>query len=250
MDLSTTAGKPGAPQQGTLHVHFLGLTAIEAAWQLQLEIADELQAAGNVSGALLLCEHPLGITVGRDGSSADVHVDRTELEHIGSYLHFPARGGGAWVHHPGQLMAYFIVPCERLGDSTARWCERLVDATNEAAAELGASWQETTDHRPGAAGRCGQFAFVGAAVKQGLSCYGACWNVVVPRPVLQMVNWGPGVRPTTLAAERMRPTTMSSVRESWSRHLASQAGFDRVHVWTGHPRLKRTRQPGCVVVET
>jgi lipoyl(octanoyl) transferase len=249
MDRSNTAGKTRSPQSAALHVHFLGLTAIEAAWQLQQEIADELQVDGHLGGALLLCEHPLGVTVGRDGSSADVSVDRAELERIGSYLHFPARGGGAWVHHPGQLMAYFIVPSERHGDTPARWCERLSDATNEAAAELGASWQATAS-RPGAAGRCGQFAFIGAAVKQGVSCYGACWNVVVPRPVLQMVNWGPGVRPTTLAAERMRPTTMSSVRECWSRHLASQAGYDRVHVWTGHPRLKRTRQPGCIVVET
>ena len=51
-----------------------------------------------------------------------------------------------------------------------------------------------------------------------------------------------GSRITSLAAQRLKPTSMHSVRESIVRHLAAQFGYEHSHTYTGHPLLKRERR--------
>lgn len=240
---------PGRRQSTALHVHFLGLTAVDAAIQLQEELVNEIASRTDTYGVILLCEHPFGFSVGREGTGEDLRIDRDEFALRGVAVRWQSRGGRTWVNHPGQLVAYAILPLTRLSLSAPRWCDVLTDAAIATAAELAVP-VEACSNPVGAGGRCGQFAFVGTAIRQGVSLFGGCLNVAIPRPTLFLADWGPGVRPTTLATERMRPTAMSAVRECWIRHLAAEAGYDRYHVWTGHPRLRRTHQPGYVFAPT
>lgn len=240
---------PGRRKSSALHVHLLGLAEQRSVFQLQDELALEIAERTDTYGELLICEHPFGISVGREAHAEDLRIDRDEFDRRGIAVNWSPRGGRAWMHHPGQLAAYFIAPITRLELTAEEWCAKLAAASSDTAHELGAVIEESPTV-PGACGRCGQFAFVGAAIRNGVSLFGACLNVAVPRDVLQMANWGPGVRPSTISAERMRPTAMSAVREGWVRQLAAHTGYDRVHLSTGHPRLKRTEQPGYVFAET
>ncbi|HET6422968.1 MAG TPA: hypothetical protein VFG20_04750 [Planctomycetaceae bacterium] len=240
---------PGRRKSAALHVHLLGLAEQRSVVHLQDELAQEIAERDDTYGTLLICEHPFGISVGREAHAEDLRVDRDDFDRRGISVNWTPRGGRVWVHHPGQLACYFLAPITRLGITAEDWCRRLAAAAADTAHELGVAIEEPSAI-PGASARCGQFAFVGAAIRNGVSLFGSCLNVSVPRDVLQMANWGPGVRPSTISAERMRPTAMAAVREGWVRQLAAHTGYDRMHLTTGHLRLKRTEQPGYVFAET
>lgn len=238
---------PGRRTSAALQVHLLGLTDLNAALMLQERIAAEIADRTDTYGVLLLCEHPNGVTIGREGSAEDLLVDRGELTSRNIVVRWEHRGGGAWAHHPGQLLAYLILPVGRLGWTAPTYCERL----SQAFAAVGSEQRvlPTASLRPGLSGRCGQMGFVGAAVSDGVSRFGGCLNVAVPRAPLRMVNWGPGVRPTSLAAERMRPAGMASLRECWMRHLAAACDYEHLQLWTGHPWLQRTTRRLVICTE-
>jgi len=232
-----------------LHVHLLGPTELDAAVRLQEQISAEIMQRHDRYGVLLLCEHPNGVSIGRDGSAADLHLDREELLARGVPVRWMRRGGGTWVHHPGQIVAYMIAPLERLGLTVGDFQHSLVTALTAVGREQKLLLNE--EHgRAALSARCGAVGFVGAGVNEQVSQFGGCLNVCVPRAALNVVSWGSQVRPSSVAAERMRPTTMASLRESWIRHLAKHCGYDRYHVWTGHPALRRTTRRMYVVTQS
>jgi lipoate-protein ligase B len=247
--LAVTDWTPGRHASSALQVSLLGRTALSAVLALQDRIAADLAERNDTYGVLLLCEHPIGVTFGREGSAADLQSDRHELVSRNVPVEWLRRGGGAWAHHDGQLVAYVLVPCQRLGIDAASLAARLTASLVSVGEEFGAI-VEAVDAPPGARGRCGQFGFVGASLRDGVSQFGGCLNVSVPRAAMQLVRWGEGVRATCLATERMRPTAMAAVRECWLRHLAELFQYERIHLGTGHPWLRRTRRPGVVYAET
>lgn len=232
-----------------LHVHLLGPTELDAAVTLQEKLSADIAQRSDRYGVLLMCEHPNGVTIGRDGSAADLQLDREELQARGIPVRWLRRGGGTWVHHPGQIVSYLIAPLDRLELTVCDYQHRLLQALND----LGHEQKLLVSEAAGTAGlsaRCGTVGFVGAGVHDQVSQFGGCLNVSVPRAALNVVSWGREVRPSSIAAERMRPTTMASLRESWIRHLAKQCGYDRYHVWTGHPALRRTTRRMYVVTQS
>jgi lipoyl(octanoyl) transferase len=238
---------PGRRTSAALQVHLLGPTDLDAALFVQDRVTAELAARNDTFGVLLLCEHPQGVTIGRDGSAADLQADRAELQSRGVPVRWLQRGGGAWAHHPGQLVAYVLLPVSRLGWSAPDYARRLTQSLSAVGIEQRLLPAEASS--PGLAGRCGQSGFIGAAVSDGISHFGACLNVSVPKAALQLVDWGRDVRPTSLATERMRPLGMASIRECWIRHLAAQCGYEQVHLWTGHPLLHATTRRMYVCAE-
>lgn len=231
-----------------LHVHLLGPTDLDAAVTLQDQISAEIAQRTDRYGVLLLCEHPNGVSIGRDGSAADLHLDREELLSRGVPVRWMRRGGGTWVHHPGQIVAYLITPLDRLGLTVCDFQQRLASALTDVGREQKLLLSEECNPAQLSA-RCGTVGFVGAGVNEQVSQFGGCLNVSVPRAALNVVSWGHQIRPSSISAERMRPTTMASLRESWIRHLANQCGYDRYHVWTGHPALRRTTRRMYVVTQ-
>ena len=109
-------------------------------------------------------------------------------------------------------------------------------ATRDAVASPG------TGGVPGIGCRCGQFAFLGAAVKSWVSYHGMFVNVAPCLELMRLARSGCGMRVTSLAAQRVRHTPMHSVREALVRHLAEQFGYRQFHIHTGHPLLKRERR--------
>lgn len=239
MNLAAVHWSPRERRSSALQVHLLGMTDLDSAIHLQERVVQELQERTDTFGVLLLCEHPAGVTIGREGSAADLVSDRADLEARGVPVRWLRRGGGTWVHHPGQIVAYLMLPLERLGWTADNFLQRCQRALWAVGREQRVLVDQETVH-PGLRGRCGDLGFVGSAVTSGITGYGGCLNVSVPRAALQLASWGRGLRPSSLSAERMRPITMASVRESWIRHLAAECGYDRYHLWTGHPLLRRT----------
>lgn len=222
-----------------LDVFLLGCVDFDAYLLLQDRLAAEVQSRRDRYGILLLCEHPPAFSLGRDGSAAELPSDPADLEDQRLPVRWVGRGGGTWRHGPGQLNASLLVPVSRLGLSAWDFRDRLVASVLRVADELHLS-AHASDPVPGASGRVGQFAFVGAAVHGDVSQFGLILNVAPRRDVL---DFSPhGIRSSSLAAERLRPLTMASVRESLTRHLAAALNYDDFYLHTGHPWLRRTRQ--------
>jgi lipoate-protein ligase B len=223
-----------------LDVFLLGVVEIESLMELQERLRRDIAGRTDTHGAILICEHPPSITIGREGSFADVLIDREELVSRRMEIRWLNRGGGTMVHAPGQLNAYVVVPLNRLEIGLVDFRTALQSSLISTAADLKITALAATKV-PGAACRNGQFAFLGAAVRDWVTSGGMHINVSLPQEVLNLTNWGDGdLRVTSLSAQRTRPIALSTARESVIRNLARSLRYDSYHLFTGHPLLHRT----------
>src|SRR5688572_13627508 len=103
---------PGPPPTA-LQAYLLGLVEFEAALRLQRRL--HYQVTGDRSSAcLVLCEHAPLITVGRHGSRAHILYEPAELQTRRWPIRWVNRGGGCWLHLPGQFNLYAVLPLDRL----------------------------------------------------------------------------------------------------------------------------------------
>ena len=217
-----------------LRVYLLGQVEFEAALSLQRILAFEASSERD-SAALVLCEHPPLITVGRDGSPADIRCDLDELRMRRWPLRWVNRGGGSLLHLPGQLAVYPIVPLDWRGLGLAAYVERLQRILIAVLDDF--SVPGVT--RPGPPGVwVGQrlIAGVGVAVRDWVAYFGAVLNVnpdLFPFRILRSV---PGEREpmTSLVRERRGPLRPALVRERLLEHFAAAFPFERTALFTNH----------------
>lgn len=241
-DSASTIWSPAGRASASLEVRLLGLVDFDAALLLQERLVYEISGRNDTFGGLLLCEHPPLITIGREGSRADIRVDFDELLARQIDVRWINRGGGCVVHAPGQLAVYPLLPLDRLGMGLNDFRNRLEESATDVCRELRIpAWRDPGV--PGARSRCGMFAHLGAAVKSWVSMHGMFVNVNPAPDFPGLIRSGPnGDSPTSLATARGRPTSMHAVRESLVRNLVERLGYTKYHLHTGHPLLRRTRQ--------
>jgi lipoyl(octanoyl) transferase len=231
-----------APRPPAVEAHLLGLVDFHECLALQQRLVYE--AAGRADGqiTLLICEHPLVITVGRQGSRAHIHLSQHELTSRQMEIRWVNRGGGCLVHAPGQLAVYPIVPLAPWSFSVGEYLTRLERGVAEALDDM-ACHAAPRPGRFGLWGHSGQVVNVAAAVKNWVTYYGAYINVAPALYPFRWVQTDPveGTPAMSLAADRRRPVRMSGVREALVRRLAASFGCERYHIYTGHP-LFRPRQ--------
>lgn len=225
-----------------LEVYLLGRVDFDAALFLQERMVSELQQRNDRYGVLLLCEHPPMVSIGRDGTLADLIAEPEEFAAREMPIHRVSRGGGTLVHAPGQIAAYPILPLDRLGLGIAEFQQRLTAAVIATAGEQQVV-ASPTQEPPGTECRCGQFGWIGSAVQTWTSWHGLFLNV---NPVLDLMrlvrSTSNSGRIASLSQQRMLPIPMHRVRESLIRHLAEQFGYEDMHPFTGHPLLSRTQR--------
>jgi lipoyl(octanoyl) transferase len=212
----TSQGRTSA----ALEVYLLGTVDFDAAMALQERLVDEIAGRSDRLGSLIICEHPPVVTVGCDGRITDLPVDTRDFTARMMEVRRVNRSGGTLVHTPGQVVAYPILPLERLGFSFTEFQSRLQAAIAATAAERRVAAQPIeTPH--GMTCRCGQFSWIGASVRDGVSHHGLFMNV---SPVLDTVrlvrSTADRARISSLSMQRMEPVPMQKVREALMRHIA------------------------------
>jgi len=179
--------------------HWLGRAPYRRVLADQLALRERVWAGGE--GAVLLCEHPPVITLGRSATAAhildagDVPIERIE------------RGGEVTYHGPGQLMIYPVV---RIG-RTGAFLEAVGGAIAEACAALGG---------PGAAWRRdpagvwigdAKLAACGIHVAHGVSVHGFALDVDTPASAWARIRaCGLDAPHTSLAGVRGRPLDVAA----------------------------------------
>ncbi len=231
----------------SLEVFLLGMVDFESSLRLQEQFRDEVIQRNDRMGGLFLCEHPPVVTIGREGSRADVRLEPIELQSLEIDVRWLNRGGGAWMQCPGQLSAYVIVPLQRLGLGLADYRHRLEQVLLDVCRELRVSAHRLPDD-PGVFCSLGQLATVGVSVRSWVTSHGLTLNV---RPDLSLLRStrtnSRGLRPTSLEAVRQRLTAIPKVRESLIRNLAERLGYEHTHLYTRVAGLQRTT---CRVAES
>src|SRR5262245_10501466 len=107
-----------------LTVYLLDQVDFAALVKLQRRLVYETSGARDAA-TLLLCEHPPGISVGRQGSRSHIHLEPHELGLKGWSIRWVNRGGGCLFHAPGQLAIYPILPLDRLALNLGGYLNQL-----------------------------------------------------------------------------------------------------------------------------
>src|SRR5438309_6698380 len=115
-----------AAAEASLQVYLLRSIYLESALALQRRLVYQV-AGERSSAALVLCEHPPLITVGRQGSRSHILCDPEELRVRRWRVRWVNRGGGCVLHQPGQVAVYPILPLDRLNLGLRAYLERLHD---------------------------------------------------------------------------------------------------------------------------
>lgn len=248
--MSSPASKSVAlpPHAGTLEVHLVGLVDYASLLGLQEYLTYEISGRNNLSGILLLCEHPPLISVGREGRSSEILIDEEQRRLIEMPLHWISRGGGAYPHGPGQLALYLMLPLDRLNVGLSEFRQRFESSVCESCRELKVPAKRHPDS-PGIWGRGGQLAFFGTSVRSWVTNHGLFLNVSISTDLLKMTTPNPNQeRATSIQAQRIQPIQMPKLRESLIRTISNQFGYEMTDVSTGHPLLKRTTRRVAVHV--
>src|SRR5262245_56489350 len=104
-----------------LQAYLLGAVDFESILRLQRRL--HFDVTGNRDwAALIVCEHPPFISVGRHGSHGHLRLDAADR---GWSVRWVPRGGGCWLHLPGQIALYAVMPLDRLGLSIQSYLSRL-----------------------------------------------------------------------------------------------------------------------------
>jgi lipoyl(octanoyl) transferase len=228
-----------------LQAYLLGTVEFGAALALQRQLVYHV-GGERERAALVLCEHPPAITVGREGSRAHILFEPEELHWRRWRVRWVNRGGGCLLHLPGQMAIYPILPLDRLALGLQDYLGRLRQVLIDVLADFSvaaAAGPESADvyvgDRP--------VAHLGVAVRDWVSYYGAAFNVYPDLEPLRKVRTAPAAPPmTSLERERRGPLRAALVRERILEHFAARFGFGRVSLFFHHPALGARAGSGTV----
>jgi lipoyl(octanoyl) transferase len=237
MDRFSENADPFAP---AMAVHFLGQISFATCLELQRCLAAESARAADGQIKVLLGEHPPVVTIGRGGSPGNVRSNARALRSRQIEVLYVNRGGGCFLHSPGQLAICVIVPLEWHGMTVGEYLDRLQVGILETLEDLHIPARLLPD-RYGLWGRTGQVAFLGVAVRGGVTYYGAYLNVTPPLGLFRLIEPDDPETPpvSSLSAERCGSIRMPALRAALVPQLAKAFGCDRYHLHTGHPWLRR-----------
>lgn len=220
-----------------LEVYLLPRTPWEEVRTLQHRLVYDLGGQPRDRAALILCEHPPVITVGRQGSLRHIQAEEEDLRALEVAIRWTNRGGGGWLQMPGQLACYPIVPLDLAAcglDAYRQGLYRtLVDLLDEF--RLPAQIDRSIG---GVRSRDGQIAAVGIAVKDCVTYHGCILNVCVPMHLCEWVQWSPRALPapvTCMFRELRSPVRLATVRETFARHFARVFGFTESYFFHRSP---------------
>jgi lipoyl(octanoyl) transferase len=221
-----------------LQAYLLGTVDFAAALRLQRRL--HFDVSGDRSqAALIVCEHPPLITVGRGGSRAHIRFDPQELQARRWAVRWVNRGGGCLLHVPGQLAIYPILPLDRLGLNVPDYLTRLGEVQrdvlddfsvrSEVRLAAGGVW---TGNR--------QVAALGVAVRDWVSYFGAYLNVQPCLDPFRLITCTAASQEpmTSLERERHGPVRAALVRQRLLDHFSVRFGFSRTALFTSHPMLQ------------
>lgn len=231
------ASARNATDESVLQVYLLGTVDYEEMLRVQRRLVYEI--AGNRGhGVLILCEHPAGISVGREGSHEHIRCSPSELLARQWPIRWVNRGGGCWLHLPGQLAIYPILALDRLGLGLQAYLDHLHAVLTDVLADFNLPGTM----QPGRAGvwvNGRPVAQVGVAVRDWVAYFGATLNVHCDVELFKRVGSSRSgdAAMTSMERERRGPTRTATVRQRFVEAFRQEFDFGRVSLFHHLPGL-------------
>lgn len=233
--MTDTHSKPESRTPGrALRAYLLGTLEFDAFLGLQRRLIYDT-SGDRACGSLILCDHPPGITIGREGSRAHVRPSPEELHARGWQVRWVSRGGGTILHLPGQVACYPILPLDAIGRTVAGYLRDLLEIVVELSREYQVAGVIDSDH-PGVRVNARRIAHIGVAIRDSVTAYGLVLNADPDLESFRAVHCdGDRVPMTSLQREAVGRVRIAGVRQRLVELLAARFGFDRVSVFHAHP---------------
>ncbi len=221
-----------------LSAYLLGTLEFDALLSLQRRLVYEI-SGDRQSASLIICDHPPGITIGREGSRSHVRPSPEKLNARRWPVRWVSRGGGTMLHLPGQVACYPIIPLDVLGLTVAQYVGQIQDAIVDLLKEYGLVGN-VDPIRPGVCVKSRRIAHVGVAVRDNVTCFGLLVNADPDLELFRDVRCdGDSVPMTSLQREYSGRVRVSGVRQRLLELIASRFALDRVSVFHTHPGAMR-----------
>src|SRR5262245_10959644 len=228
------------PGELALHVYLLGLLDYEEGLRLQRLLVDGVRRQPD-RAVLVVCEHTPFISVGRQGSHSHILLADDQLEARRWRVRWVNRGGGCFLHLPGQLAVYPLLPLNRLGLGLQGFLDRLHQTLLAVLDDFTVS-ARTKPGRAGVWARGRMIAGVGVAVHDWVSWHGAVLNVCPDLLPFRHIRPGADEEPmTSLARERHGSPRMAHVRQSLVDHFQQRFGLATPSIFFGYPAIRSDR---------
>ena len=157
----------------------LGLLGYAEAYALQKRVV-AARKADAIEDALLLCEHPPVITLGRSGKRENLLASEHVLRQKGVEFHATDRGGDITYHGPGQIVGYPILNLGPIRRDVVWYVRMLEEAMIRATAEFGIAVERVAG-KTGIWVRAGnteeKLAAIGVHISRWVTSHGFAYNV-------------------------------------------------------------------------
>jgi len=244
--MSATHLAPKPPR--SLAVWLAGRIEWAAYARLAERLAWDVSEPEGRGPTLVLCELEPCITIGRQGSRADVLFTDEELAGRRLPLRFVGRGGGAVLHGPGQVFVALFARLEDLGlrrHDVGGYLERFETSIATALRGMRCGPVLRVPGVGGLRGRSGLLAATGVAWRRGVVWHGGFVNVcpgVEPFGRVRSAAAAPGAAPAALVstmgsveADVRRRVRLQDFRTAVARALAEVLCQGRSHIHAGFP---------------
>jgi lipoate-protein ligase B len=195
----------------TCRLRDLGLIEYKQAYCLQKACVEELLSGGAPS--LLLCEHPVVLTMGRLADEKNKLISEDELSKRGVAVHPIDRGGDITLHAPGQLVIYPILDLAHFGKDLRRYLFQL----EKAAIDLLDDFDIVANRFSGRTGVWTggkKIASIGIGVRRWIAFHGLSVNVNTDLNLFAMIRpCGLDVEMTSMADIKKQKMAMHKVKE-------------------------------------
>ncbi len=217
-----------------LSAYLLGSLDFDTLLALQRRLVYDT-AGDRDSASLILCEHPSGITVGREGSAVHIRPNTPALTARDWPVRWVSRGGGVMLHQPGQVACYPVFPLDTLNLTAGRYIAELQAVALDLCREF--SVEAIPDpERPGVRANSRRIVHVGVAVHNYVSCFGLVINVNPDLSLFREVRCDGDPAPmTSLQRESPLRVRVTTVRQKLLELITGRFGFARVSVFHNYP---------------
>ena len=213
-----------------LRTRWLGRLPYTEAWDLQRAFHEGRAEGRSLDDYLLLVEHPPVFTIGRNGDTSNLLVDRHTVTAKGAEVHHVDRGGDITFHGPGQLVGY---PILRLEDpkQIVPYVRKLESVLIRTLTDFGVeSWAE--DGYTGVWTEKGKVAAIGVRVSRRVTMHGFALNLHPDMDFFGMMNpcGIPDRSVTTLSELAGHKVTLEEAVEALTPHFESVFGYPKAEV--------------------
>ncbi len=217
----------------SLQAYLLKTVTVPEAVALQRRLAYEV-SGDPTTAAVVLCDHPPGIAIGRHGSRVEILPSDDELAAHEWPVRWLAAGGGAMLHTPGQVACYPVLPLAPFGLTPAGYVAELLRVVAGVVASFGCEpVVDPTGPTIRVAGR--RVCHIGVAVRTGVTAGGVLLNVTPDLSLFRTIRVGGDRRPmTSLQRECPGAVRPAAVRQRLLDALESRFAA-RLSIFTSVP---------------